>query len=67
MEPSLRDLSERAWEDSAQDPIIDVLEHHLGSKRQDVNDRISHAIKHRKLRQFELGRDLCFHYSADEG
>ena len=33
MEPSLRDLSERAWEDLVQDPTIDVLEHHLGSER----------------------------------
>ena len=36
MKPSLSDFSECAWEDSAQDPIINILEHHLGSKQRDV-------------------------------
>ena len=67
MEPSLSDLSERAWEDLAQNPIINVLEHHLGLERRDMEDRIFRAIIFRKLRQFKLGRDLCFYYSTDEG
>ena len=44
MEPSLSDFSECAWEDLAQDPIINILEHYLGSERRDVGDRISRAI-----------------------
>ena len=67
MEPSLSNIGERAWEDSAQDSIIDVLEHHIGLEWRDVNNRISRSIKLRKLGQFELSRDLYFHYSANEG
>ena len=44
MKPSLSDFSERAWEDSTQDFVIDILEHHLGSKRRNVSDWISHTI-----------------------
>ena len=67
MKPSLSNIGEHAWEDSTQDSIIDVLEHHLSSERRDVNDWISLSIKLKKLRQFELSRNLYFHYSTNEG